>query len=45
MGLDESTMRILVILEDYIHDINAENIVRNQHKYSAGMTRLKVFES
>jgi glycosyltransferase involved in cell wall biosynthesis len=44
MGLDENTMRILVILEDYIRDINAENIVHNQHKYSAGMTRLKVFE-
>jgi glycosyltransferase involved in cell wall biosynthesis len=37
-------MKILVILEDYIKGISAEDIVKNKHKYSAGITRLKVFE-
>ena len=44
MGVDKNAMKIIVILEDYIRDINAEEIVKNQHKYSGGISRLKVFE-
>ena len=37
-------MNIIVVLEDYIRGINANDIVYDKHKYSGGISRLKVFE-